>query len=62
MKRVLLAGVSFAVLALAETAIAEDTLPPMDKTWCDPYTNYSCLEPYLGQDLITRLVNYYRLE
>jgi Putative beta-barrel porin-2, OmpL-like. bbp2 len=62
MKKVLLAGVSFAVLALAETAIAEDTLPPMHKTWCDPYTIYSCLEPYLGQDLITRLVNYYRLE
>jgi hypothetical protein len=51
MKRVLLAGVSFAVLALAETAIAEDTLPPMDKTWCDPYTNYiiRALSPISGK-------------
>ena len=62
MNRVLLAGVSFAAFVLAETAFAGDTLPPMDKTWCDPYKDYSCLEPYLGQDFFTRLVNYYRLE
>jgi hypothetical protein len=62
MKRVLLAGVSFAACVLGEAALAGDTLPPMNKTWCDPYQNYSCLEPYLGNDFFTRLVNYYRLE
>jgi Putative beta-barrel porin-2, OmpL-like. bbp2 len=63
MKRALLAGVvALTAFALADAAFAGDTLPPMDKTWCDPYRNYSCLEPYLGQDFITRLINYYRLE
>lgn len=29
---------------------------------CDPYTNYSCLDAYLGNDVVTRLARYYQLE
>jgi hypothetical protein len=28
----------------------------------DPYKNYACLDAYLGDDVLTRLYNYYRLE
>jgi hypothetical protein len=28
----------------------------------DPYQNYACLDQYLGQDFLTRFINYYRLE
>jgi hypothetical protein len=28
----------------------------------DPYKDYSCLDPYLGTDFLSRFVNYYRLE
>lgn len=33
-----------------------------DKTHCDPYTNYACLDTYLGNDVISRFFNYYKLE
>jgi hypothetical protein len=62
MKKFLLAGVSLAAFGLVNAAQAGDTLPPVNKTWCDPYKDYSCLEPYLGSDFFTRLINYYRLE
>ncbi len=62
MKKLLLAGVSLAAFAVTGAAHAGDTLPPMNKSWCDPYKNYSCLDGYLGNDFFTRLVNYYRLE
>jgi len=62
MKKLLLAGVSLAAFAVTGVAHAGDTLPPMNKSWCDPYKNYSCLDGYLGNDFFTRLVNYYRLE
>ena len=62
MKKVLLAGVSLAAFGLIDGAYAADTLPPMGKTFCDPYQNYSCLDAYLGDDFITRFINYYRLE
>jgi hypothetical protein len=62
MKKVLMTGVSFVAFGLANAANAADTLPPMGKTFCDPYKNYSCLDTYLGDDFITRFVNYYRLE
>jgi len=29
---------------------------------CDPYLDYSCLEGYLGDGFLERLLNYYRLE
>jgi hypothetical protein len=61
MKKVLLAGVSLIAVGMIDGAYA-DTLPPMGKTFCDPYKNYSCLDSYLGDDFITRFINYYRLE
>ena len=36
---------------------AADCTPPVD-----PYKNYACLDTYLGQDVFTRLFNYYKLE
>jgi hypothetical protein len=62
MKKVLTAGVSFVAFGLANAANAADTLPPMGKAICDPYKKYSCLDGYLGDDFITRFINYYRLE
>jgi hypothetical protein len=62
MTKFLLAAVSLAAFGLADAAFAGDTPPPIGETWCDPYKNYSCFEPYLGNDFITRLINYYRLE
>src|SRR5271168_4182875 len=63
MRRVVLAGISLAALGMIDAAHAGDTLPPMSTgAGCDPYRNYSCLDAYLGDDLFTRFVNYYRLE
>ena len=63
MKRLFLAGVSLVAFGgLIGAARAADTLPPMGQTFCDPYKNYSCLDAYLGHDVMTRLINYYRLE
>ena len=62
MKKLLLAGVSLAATATVDGAYAGDTLPPMNQTSCDPYKNYACLDRYLGDDFITRFINYYRLE
>jgi Putative beta-barrel porin-2, OmpL-like. bbp2 len=63
MKKLFLAGVSLAAFGgLIDAARAADTLPPMGQAFCDPYKNYSCLDAYLGHDVMTRLINYYRLE
>ena len=63
MKRLFLAGVSLVAFGgLIGAARAADTLPPMGQAFCDPYKNYSCLDAYLGHDVMTRLINYYRLE
>jgi hypothetical protein len=62
MKKLFLAGAALAGLALVGAAQAGDTLPPVNKTWCDPYKDDACLEPYLGDDFFTRFINYYRLE
>ena len=29
---------------------------------CDPYTNYACLDNYLGENFASRLWHYYQLE
>jgi Putative beta-barrel porin-2, OmpL-like. bbp2 len=63
------------VLALLSTATAiacasAAELPmkaqPVSWAYCQapdaPYKNYACLDDYLGQDFLTRLINYYRLE
>ena len=63
MKRVLLAGVSLAAaLGLTNGAHAADSGKSACRTVVDPYKNYACLEPYLGTEFISRLINYYKLE
>jgi hypothetical protein len=58
MKKLLLAGVSLAAIGLSDAAQAADPCPYGG----DPYKNYSCLDPYLGNDFFSRFINYYRLE
>ncbi|MGP0089657.1 MAG: outer membrane beta-barrel protein [Xanthobacteraceae bacterium] len=58
MKAVLLGGVAILALAAVGPARAADAKAAV----CDPYKNYNCLDAYLGQDIWTRLVNYYKLE
>jgi Putative beta-barrel porin-2, OmpL-like. bbp2 len=66
MKKLLLAGVSLATISMISGASAADAYRPVKADPCinggDPYKNYSCLDPYLGLDFMTRLVSYYRLE
>jgi len=53
-------GIILSVIPLrAAFADPDSSAPPAP---CDPYTNYSCLDNYLGEDIGTRLLNYYRLE
>jgi len=65
MKKLLLGGVALMAVA-AGPAIAADmpvkALPASCVGGGDPYQNYACLDAYLGQDFLTRLINYYRLE
>jgi hypothetical protein len=65
MKKIFLAGVSLAAIGLTNGAQAAD-LPAKAANGCinggDPYKNYSCLDAYLGNDFLSRFVNYYRLE
>jgi len=64
MKKLLFAGVSLATIAMISGANAADANAGTAR--CpyggDPYKNYACLDPYLGTDFMTRLINYYRLE
>lgn len=64
MKSLLLAGVSLLALAPSGVARAADArvLPVKAPYVCDPYVNYNCLDAYLGDDPLTRLVRYYQLE
>jgi hypothetical protein len=66
MKRILLAGVSLAVMGLINGAHAADASLPTKAPGCpfggDPYKNYACLDPYLGTDFMSRFINYYKLE
>jgi Putative beta-barrel porin-2, OmpL-like. bbp2 len=57
-KLLLLAGVSTAAICLVSAAQAADKCPYGG----DPYKDYSCLDPYLGSDFMSRFINYYRLE
>jgi hypothetical protein len=58
MRAVLLGGVAVAALAAISPVNAADA----SAVSCDPYKNYSCLDAYLGDDIWSRLVNYYKLE
>jgi hypothetical protein len=67
MKRVLLAGVALGAMGLFNGANAADaTMPAKAPVGCrtvvDPYKNYACLDAYLGNTFMERLINYYRLE
>ena len=62
MKKLLLAGVSLAAIGLSNVAQAADPGKGPCPYGGDPYKNYSCLDPYLGTDFLSRFVNYYRLE
>jgi hypothetical protein len=62
MKRFLLAGVSLAAFGLINGAQAADPGKGPCPYGGDPYKNYSCLDPYLGTDFMSRFINYYRLE
>jgi len=62
MKKLLLAGVSLAAIGLSNVAQAADPGKGPCPYGGDPYKNYSCLDPYLGTDFLSRFINYYRLE
>jgi hypothetical protein len=65
MKKLLFAGVSLAAIAMVSGANAGDANAPASAKrpyGGDPYKNYACLDPYLGTDFMSRLINYYRLE
>ena len=62
MKKLIISVGIFLVLG-ATTAWTKDSLSPRQMTpKCDPYTNYSCLDTYLGESILTRFWNYYILE
>jgi hypothetical protein len=61
MRKLLLASASLAAFVASGTAYAAD-LPTKAPQICDPYKNYSCLDAYLGNDVFTRFINYYKLE
>jgi hypothetical protein len=63
MRKLLLASASLAGLVASGSAFAADaSIPVKAPKVCDPYKNYSCLDAYLGDDVFTRFVNYYKLE
>jgi hypothetical protein len=62
MKKLLLAGVSLAAFGLINGAQAADPGKGPCPYGGDPYRDYSCLDAYLGNDFLSRFVNYYRLE
>jgi hypothetical protein len=62
MKKLLLAGVSLAAFGLINGAQAADPGKGACPYGGDPYKDYSCLDPYLGTDFLSRFINYYRLE
>jgi hypothetical protein len=54
-----------ALIALAGASLFGSPAHADDAASCkgvDPYENYACLDAYLGDDVFTRLINYYKLE
>ena len=68
MKALLLASVSLvAIGSIGDAKAADAYVPKAAYAKCtsgvvDPYKNYSCLDAYLGNDFMSRFINYYRLE
>jgi hypothetical protein len=59
---VMIKSAIIAVAAFAtSSAMAADMALKAPAT-CDPYAKYSCLDAYLGDDVVTRLYRYYALE
>ena len=60
MKKLLLASVSLVAFGLINGAFAADASLPAKAAGCpnggDPYKNYSCLDPYLGTDFLSRFI------
>ena len=54
--------ISATLLASAIALPAWANNPNTPSTSCDPYSNYACLDNYLGSDFFSRLYNYYTLE
>jgi hypothetical protein len=52
----------FASLGGAGRAAAAESCAGADGGPVSPYANYACLDNYLGDDVFTRLLNYYKLE
>jgi Putative beta-barrel porin-2, OmpL-like. bbp2 len=48
--------------AAASSHSAMAQLSMKDGVACDPYKNYSCLDAYLGENVLQRFFNYYELE
>ena len=54
---------NLALSTIATSAWADDKTSLDKKTAkCDPYTTSTCLDNYLGENFITRFLNYYKLE
>jgi Putative beta-barrel porin-2, OmpL-like. bbp2 len=55
--------IALASFAASSALAAEMVLKaPATSPNCDPYAKYSCLDAYLGDDLLTRFYRYYALE
>ena len=65
MKKFIFLGL-FVYLFLAITTglvwAKDKTITVQATSKCDPYTHYSCLDSYLGEDFFTRFWRYYKLE
>ena len=53
--------IGLCTLAIPVTA-SENPLLEKHASTCDPYTDYACLDQYLGKDVLSRLFNAYKLE
>jgi len=65
MKKVIIGfvvGVLTLLLTMENKAFATDESSTSKGSKCDPYSNYACLDDYLGDDIATRFFNYYKLE
>jgi hypothetical protein len=56
-KRIAIVALFLAVFLINYAAKAQDQAKA-----CDPYSNYNCMDDYMGGDFLSRLGNYYELE
>src|ERR1700744_5833509 len=60
-KKLLTSAILAGCTGISSAALAQDNGSSKAAS-CDPYKDYSCLDTYLGDDVATRFMNYYRLE